>query len=280
MSYKTILVHVDDSAHVAARIAAAAAIAIAQDAHLIGAAVTGISRFVDEAVAVNPYNPAITPYLDTLRKRALVCLDRFDEQVRRIGVLSFERRLVDDEVSGGLSLQARYSDLVVVGQSDPGEPARAVDANFPEYVAVTSGTPVLIIPFAREFARIGTHAMVAWNASREARRALQDAIPLLQAAQQVDVVVFNRVAPPDPHGGEPGADVVQYLQRHGVAAALQTEDVKHGELGAALLSMATASSTDLLVMGCYGHTRFREMLLGGVTRHVLASMTVPVFMSH
>ena len=280
MSYKTILVHVDDSPHVAARIEVAATIAMAQDAHLIGAALTGISRFVKEAVAVNPYDPAITPYLDTLRQRAAVYLDKFDEQARRIGVHSFERRLVDDEASGGISLQARYSDLVVVGQSDPEQPPRAVDADFPEYVAVSSGTPVLIIPYANTFSTVGTRAMIAWNGSREARRAVQDAMPLLQRAQRVEVVVLNPAERPDLHGADPSTDIIRYLQRHGIEAEVKTENVKHGEVGSALLAIATSSSADLLVMGCYGHTRFREMLLGGVTRDVLASMTVPVFMSH
>lgn len=280
MSYKTILVHVDDSSHAATRIEVAAAIAMAQNAHLIGAAVTGVSRFIEEAVAANPYSPAITPYLDTLRQRASVSLDKFEEQVHRIGVRSFERRLSDDEGSGGIGLQARYSDLVVVGQSDPAEPAHAVDVDFPEYVALTSGAPVLIIPFAREFPRVGLHAVVAWNGSREARRAVQDAIPLLQAAQTVDVAVLNPVERHDEHGAEPGADMARYLHRHGIKVELKVETVKHGELGEALLSMVAAASADLLVMGCYGHTRFREMLLGGVTRHVLASMTVPVFMAH
>ena len=280
MPYKTILVHVDDSANVAARIEIAAKIAIAQEAHLIGTAVTGISRFIKEAVIANPFDPAITPYLDTLRQRAVVRLDKFDEQARRIGVHSFERRLIDDEASGGISLQARHSDLVVVGQSDPDGPALAVDADLPEYVAMTSGTPVLIIPFSGKFSSVGVHVMIAWNGSREARRAVQDAMPLLQTAQRVEVVVFNPSERPDLHSGEPHTEIIRYLQRHGIEARLNVENVKHGTLGAALLSLATAPSTDLLVMGCYGHTRFREMLLGGFTRAVLASMSVPVFMSH
>ena len=175
MSYKTILVHVDDSMHLAARIDVAAKIAIAQDAHLIGAALTGISRFIEEAVASNPYNPAITPHLESLRQRASARLDKFDEQVQRLGVHSFERRLIDDEAGGGISLQARHSDLVVVGQSDPEEPTRAVDADLPECVAITAGTPVLIVPSADVFPNVGMHVLIAWNGSREARRAVQDA---------------------------------------------------------------------------------------------------------
>ena len=275
-----ILVHVDDSANVAARIEIAATIAIAQEAHLTGAAVTGISRFIEEAVIADPYDPAITPYLDTLRQRAAVRLDRFDGQAQRIGVHSFERQLIDDGANGGISLQARHSDQVVVGQNDPIGPALAVDADLPEYVAMTSGTPVLVIPFAGKFPSVGMHVMIAWNGSREARRAVQDAMPLLRAAQQVEVVVFNPAERSDLRSEEPHTNIIVYLRRQCIEAKLKVENVKHGALGAALLSLATASSADLLVMGCYGHTRFREMLLGGVTRAVLTSMSAPVFMSH
>ena len=105
-------------------------------------------------------------------------------------------------------------------------------------------------------------------------------MPLLKAALRVQVVVFNSAERPDPQGEKQGTGIIKSLQRHGIEAELKTENVKHSALGSTLLTLAKASSADLLVMGCYGHTRFREMLLGGVTRDVLASMTVPVFMSH
>lgn len=105
-------------------------------------------------------------------------------------------------------------------------------------------------------------------------------MPLLRAAQQVEVIIFNPAERSDLRSEEPHTNIIVYLRRHGIEAKLKVENVKHGALGAALLSLATASSADLLVMGCYGRTRFCEMLLGGVTRAVLTSMSVPVFMSH
>ena len=280
MSYKTILVQIDDSRHVQARVEIAASIAVAQEAHLIGAVATGVSRFVADAVATHPDDPAITQYLDVLRQRAATCLDQFEEQVRRRGVHSFERRLVDDDAGVGISLQARYCDLVVLGQSDPNAPARLDGAGIPDYVTMTAGTPVLIVPSSGSFSGIGGHALVAWNGSREAHRAMQGAMPLLQAAQRVEVVLFNPRERPDPSGAQPGMDVVQTLRRHGVEATLRIAHVGHGALGSALRSMATQSAANLLVMGCYGHTRFREMLLGGASREILESMTVPVLMAH
>ena len=280
MSYKTILVQIDDSLNVQARVEIAASIAIAQEAHLIGAVLTGVSRFIANAVATNPDDPAITLYLDILRQRASVCLDRFDEQVQRLGAHSFERRLVDDDAGEGISLQARYCDLAVLGQSDPNEPIRLDGAGVPDYVTMTAGTPVLIVPASGSFSGPGRHVLIAWNGSPEARRAIQGAMPLLQAAQRVEVVLFNPRERPDPSGAKPGTDVVQTLRRHGVEATLRIAHAGHGALGSALLSMATESAASLLVMGCYGHTRFREMLLGGASREILESMTVPVLMAH
>ena len=280
MSYKTILVHVDDSAHVAARIRVAATIAIAQEAHLIGATSTGVSRFIEEAVASNPYSPVITPYLDTLRQRASARLEKFDEQVRRIGVHSFERRLIDDEVSGSISQQARYSDLVVVGQSDPGEPSATEGNDFPEFVVLHSGCPVLVVPYTGEFNNFGEKVLIAWDGGLEAKRAVHNAIPLLQRAALVEVAVFNPVERPNVHGTQPGADIALYLTRHGIAVNVRESIVPHADIGAALLSHVADIDAGMLVMGCFGHSRLREILLGGVSRTVLSSMTVPVFMSH
>lgn len=280
MDYKTILVHVDDSAHVDARIEVAATLAVSNGAHLIGAALTGVSRFIEQAVAANPYDPAITPYLDTLKSRAIGALDRFEESALRHGVVSMERRLLDDVTTADIARQARYCDIAIVGQSDPGEYMTTVGKDFPEHVAVGSGTPVLIVPFARNFPKVGSRILVAWNGSREAKHALQGALPLLKYAKAVTVVIFNPGDGPDRHGGQPATDVTQYLSRHGVTASLRTQTVAPGEIGNALLSIVAEASFDLLVMGCYGHSRFRELLLGGVTRAILASMTLPVLMSH
>ena len=280
MSYKTILVQIDDSRHVQARVELAACIAVAQEAHLIGAVLTGVSRFVADAVAIDQDDPAITGYLDVLRQRALVCLDRFEEQAQRLSVHSYERRLVDDDAGVGISLHARYCDLVVLGQSDPNQPGRLDGAGIPDYVTMTAGTPVLIVPTSGRFFGTGGHVLIAWNGSREAHRAMQGAMPLLQAAQRVEVVLFNPRERTDPSGAQPGMDVIQTLQRHGVEATLRIAHAGRGALGSALLSMATQSAASLLVMGCYGHTRFREMLLGGASREILASMTVPVLMAH
>ncbi len=279
MGYKTILVHVDEARNVEARIATAAAIAIAESAHLIGAAMTGVSRFLYETMTVNSGDAAITPFLESLRQRGRQTLEKFDKLAQQAGVLSFEHRLIDDEAADGISLQARYCDLVVLGQYDPYQASQFLNSDFPEYVVMNSGCPVLILPYAGTFKNPGSRVLIAWNGSMESRHAVHNALPMLRRAQLVEVVVFNPLSQVDRHGEQPGADIALYLARHGVKVNVR-EEIVEGNVGNALLSLAADLSTDLIVMGCYGHSRFREVMLGGVTRTMLESMTVPVLMSH
>lgn len=274
MSYKTILVHVDQSHHAAARIKIAAKIAIAENAHLVGTAMTGISRYIYQEGVV-----FINADIDALYERANLALDQFEAIASQMGVLTYERRLVDDEPEGGIALQARYSDLVVVSQSDPSEQDFAVLSDLPEYVMLNAVRPVLVIPYAGEFEHVGRNILVAWDGSMQATRAIVNAIPLLQKANNVTVALFNSSNGYNVHGEQPGADIALYLARHRVKVDVAQERTEH-DIGNALLSLACDKGADLIVMGGYGHTRFREVLLGGVTKTILNTMTVPVLLSH
>ncbi|HTN67773.1 MAG TPA: universal stress protein [Burkholderiaceae bacterium] len=277
MSYKTILVHVDESRHVDARIEIAAKIALAENAHLIGAAMTGVPEVIYQTIAFSPA-VSIAPFLETLRQHADNALQKFSDIASRIGVSSVEKRLIDDEAADGLSAQARYCDLMVLGQNDPDERSLTVTPNFPEQVIIGSGCPALIIPYTGALKSIGTKVLVAWNGSMEARRAVHDAIPLLQRADLVEVVVFNPAA--DMQEEQPGADIALYLTRHGIKIDVKEEITSDSDIGNALLSRAADLGSDMLVMGCYGHSRLREIVLGGASRTILESMTLPVLMSH
>lgn len=279
MSYKTILVHVDDARNAETRIELAAALAVPENAHLIGTAMTGVSRFLFETLAADASAPSIEPYLETLRQRAGQDLMPFEKIATRAGLASFEKRLTDDEAAGGLSLQARYCDLVVLGQYDPQGRAPSTYADLPEYVAMNGGCPVLIVPYAVPFRSTGARVLIAWNASIESTKAVRNAIPLLRRAKIVEVVVFNPESQADAHGELPGADIALYLARHNIKVDVMQEKT-NTDIGDALLSLANNLDSDLLVMGCYGHSRFREVLLGGATRTVLRFMTIPVMMSH
>jgi len=138
---------------------------------------------------------------------------------------------------------------------------------------------VLVVPFAGHFTTLGENVLVAWDGSMQATRAVTQAIPILRRAARVTVAVFDPVSGPDDHGEEPGADIALYLSRHGIQVDVQRQR-SNGDIGEALLTLTDNLGADLLVMGAYGHARYREILLGGVTRTVLNTMTVPVLLSH
>jgi nucleotide-binding universal stress UspA family protein len=282
MSYKTILVHVDKSRGAAERIKLAAMIAAKQNARLVGVALTGISRFIYQAGLINDNDPNLTTHLsaqlDMLRNRAEEALEEFAQLAQKLNVRAFETELIDDEAGDGVTLRARCNDLVVIGQTDLDEPSPAVAPDFPEVVVMDTGRPVLIVPYAGRFDSVGNRVLIAWDGSIGATRAVANALPLLKSADAVDVAVFNPESVGDPDQ-QPGADIAAYLAHHGVHANVVRQKIDIS-IGDALLSMATDLNSDLMVMGAYGRSRFREMLLGGVTRTVLQSMTVPVLMSN
>ena len=279
MGYKTILVHIDDSTHVDERIRIAARIAAAEGAHLIGAAMTGISRFVYRNTDLNENDPNLGAHIELLRARARSALAAFEPKVESLGITSYEKRLIDDDAGAGLTLQASYSDLVVVGQTDPEEVLPAKMPALPAYVVMNAGRPVLIVPYAGHFDNLGGNVLIAWDGSAQATRAVTGAIPLLTRAKIAKVVIFNADEKPGTHGEQPGADIALYLARHNVNVEV-LQKITVLDIGNALLTLVADESADLLVMGGYGHSRFREVLLGGATRTILASMTVPVLMSH
>lgn len=289
MPYKTVLVHIDESSRTAERVRLAATIARNAGAHLIGAALTGVSRSVYDDAAPDQPDAHLALHLNMLREQARQALAGFDDQVAALGLASFEQRVLDDEAGGGISLLARYADLVVIGQIDPDQASASVMSDFPAYVVLNSGRPVLIVPYAGAPAPHALrNVLISWNASKEAGRAVSAALPLLQQAEQVHVAIFDPDQDSAAHAGRPGAELLSYLDRHGVKAELSLHrGERQGGLmkwpsgvGEALLSHAADVAADLLVMGAYGHSRLRETLLGGVTRTVLQTMTLPVLMAH
>lgn len=280
MSYKTILVHVDGSPHAAARIEMAIALARSQDAHLVGAALSGLTADYYRNINMTFGGPLSGEELQRIRADSEHALDRFEAQVRHAGI-SYERRYSDDDSAAGLVLQARYADLVVLSQSDPGEQVFALGAQLPEHLALHGGRPVLLVPYAGSYALPQRHALVAWDGSRAATRAMTDALPLLRTCARVSVVVYDQSSRYGAHGAQPGADAALYLARHGLQVEVLRQATAPGvDVGNDLLSLAADSGADLLVMGAYGHQRWREIVLGGVTRRVLQSMTLPVLMAH
>jgi len=277
--YKTILVHVDESAGSVQRIAVAARLSILHGAHLVGAATTGLSPYAYAAMSFESRAPAVAFPLEELRAEAEHALDLFENSVRQAGVDSFERRRIDDEAGIGVSMHARYCDLVVISQTAPGELLPRLRSDFPDYVLLNCMRPVLVLPSAGISGSVGRRAVVAWNGSVKATRAITSAIPLLQRAEQVDLVVFDAGTSGDLHGEQPGADMALYLARHAVQVEVTARD-RVPDVGEALLSFALDKGAGLIVMGAFGHSRFREVLVGGATRAALLGSPVAMLFSH
>jgi len=283
MTYKTVLVHVDDSSGASVRIRAAVALAAQEKTHLVGAAMSGVSRYFYTGTAFDDNDPNMIEYLsayaEVLEERAREALNDFNKIASEADALSYEAVLDKDEAHTGFSLRARYSDLAVISQFNPGEQSPSITPDFPEYVVINSGRPVLIIPYGRDVSIFGKRVLVAWDGSVSATRALYNALPLLQRSEQVHLTVFNPDSSNEVHGAQPGADIALYLSRHNIKVIVDSE-LSTGNVGHKMLAHAAEMDADLLVMGCYGHSRFREILLGGVTHTVLHSMNIPVLMSH
>lgn len=281
MSYKTILVHVDNSSYVNLRIEIAAALAARHDAHLVGLAVTDMPEIYFDPLMFDPVDPAIAPLLKVPRQRAADALANFDALARQFRVGSTESRLAENASVQGVILQARYCDLVVLGQHNPDDTESSTTADFAQAVILACGVPVLMVPYAGPGRGTGTRALLSWNASQQAVRAAHYALPMLKGASEVDVAVFDPDQLPSAYRAVPDKQVLAWLGRHGIAAnVLRQVTASDIDIGNALLSLASDRNADLLVMGAYGHTRFREILLGGVTRQILKSMTLPVLMAH
>ena len=283
MSYKTIVVHVDDSRYANARIEAAAAIAGLEHAHLIGTATMGVSRSILKSLAFSPEDPGIAPCFHALRERAENRLRKFEEIVQRAGVESFERRLVEDDVARGLSMQARYCDLIVLGLYDRDDHFSTLKPNTCGCVVVDGGSPTLIMPNSDAFSGAIERVLIAWDGSVQAAHAVRGALPLIRRADSVEVVQFHPPSEPKSMTLVGGADFGTYLARHNVKTEVMLKECNEtaaGEIGTSLLTLAAERSSDLLVMGCYGHWRVREMILGGATRVVLDEMNIPVLMAH
>ena len=193
--------------------------------------------------------------------------------------ITTEWREREGDLLGIAVLHARYADMTIVGQADP-EAGGGSMRVLPEHLLLGVGRPILVVPYVGTFQSVGERVLVAWNASRVATRAVNDALPILQKATKVTVLTINPQGGLSGEGDVPGADLTLHLSRHGVkaeAAWIKTDDVK---VAAMLLSSASDLQADLIVMGGYGHSRMREIVLGGSTREILQTMTVPTLMSH
>ena len=281
MSYKDLLVGLDSGASARERIEIAAALAERFAAHLVGLYPLPMPEAPRH---FGYYDPALlNPFFEELRARARDATDKTREVFEHIASLhgvSAEWREIPEGADADPAVHARYADLAILGQLDPDSGEPDMIRPRPEQVTLASGRPILVVPYAGNFPNLGRRVVIGWNASREAARAVNDAMPLLTAAEIVSILTIDPREGPRAHGELPGADISLHLARHGVKAEIERAVSPDLPVGEALLSRAADLGADLLVMGAYGHSRARELLLGGATRSLLRSMTLPVLMSH
>jgi nucleotide-binding universal stress UspA family protein len=278
--YKTIVVHVDGSSQQESRMRAAALLANDYGAHLVGSAATGIS-WLDYALLTGSMAAPVPPAdFDGLREAATLRLREFSEQAQRLGIQSAEARLIEDVADCGLLLQSRYADLVVLSQDgdiEPGLPARV--RGLPAQVALHGARPVLVVPQTYRDQPIPGTVVAGWDGSLQAIHALAAALPLLVRADSVKLALINPDELSERHGEQPGADMALYLARHGVRVEVLLERTT-STAGHALMALARDCGAGLMVCGAYGHSRYREWVLGGVTRELLERAPVPLLIAH
>lgn len=278
MAYRTILVHCEDTPQGERRLRYAERLAAADSARIIG-------LWVMEPAPRPPY--VETPFAVDIARvhaekqaaRAAASREVFERVVGAPGITG-EWRTVNGNPRDALIAHLRYADLGVVGQFQPDGHVADDRRTLPQDVALGSGRPLVVVPYIEPPATVGEHIVVAWNAGREAARAVTDALPLLRRARKVTVLVVDSRAGRDGHGDEPGADVATWLSRHGVAVTVQRDRASDTDIGSLMLSRISDLGADMVVMGIFGHSRLREMVLGGVSRTMLASMTVPLLIAH
>jgi len=277
MAIKNILIHIDNSAACEHRIDAAIQLAVQHEAQLSG-------------IYVIPDFPTATYYEAQISADIIAEIDKEALETAKLA----QRKYIDMASKAGFSLTvviekgnpisildeyARFTDLFVLGQNHPEDPENMSEA-LADNLVLEVGAPCLIVPYTspRQFAT--KRVLVAWNASREAARTLKDAIPILKNADYVEELLVN----PSQH--EAGKDSIQgkrvssFLMQHGIKSEIQVKTGNKSKPGDTIIARAYEIDADMIVMGAYGHSRLREIILGGVTRKLLKQMTVPVFVSH
>jgi nucleotide-binding universal stress UspA family protein len=277
---KTICVHIDEGERFAERCRVAVDLAAKFDANLLGVftqrpLVLPAEVMGDVARSVTEQHERAESALAEAGRDQLAAL----ASARGLAAPAFEQ--TRGEPLAALTQHALLADLLVLGQSDHAHRSIRVPADFPDQMADAAGVPVLVVPYAGHFPEVGRRILIAWKPSTQAARSVRAALPLLRKADRVDIVGFvGRRASGDETGPTPGvAQVAAMLTANGVAAKPVELPLGGVAVGEMLLSYAADKQSDLMVMGCYSHSRLRERILGGVTRTMLGSMTIPVLMA-
>lgn len=257
----------------------AARLAGRQSAHLIGICSTGNYAYVPEDAFVRgaAMHEVVLKYQAASTAQLLQAGQNLVRVATAHGANPEFRVIPYSESGGNTALHGLYSDLLVVGHPvAPGAPIAWSSIQLLQQ----AGTPLLIVPNTWTSPDVGRRITVAWNASRQARRAVADALPLLITAQVVDLLIIDPERETDRHGEEPGADMAAYLARHGVTVELVRTGSQGQPIAETIIEHARNRDSDLIVFGAYSRSQIREAVFGGVTRTLMADVPLPLFVSH
>jgi nucleotide-binding universal stress UspA family protein len=259
--------------------AAAYAISLAAS---FGAHIAGVGFIYEPVIPGSVLGGVPTDLIEVQReensKAAKAAISRFETAAAAAGV-SAESRVLDASIAGAADLFGRIArrfDLAVVGQAQREQGAS--EELLIEGALFGSGRPVVVVPYIQKAPVKLDRILICWDGSRPAARAIADALPLLVRAKAIEILVV--ASERDKSGELTGTNMHRHLGRHGIAAEIKRIAAGGVDVAATILSHAADSGAQFMVLGGYGHSRLREFILGGVTRNILAAMTVPVLMSH
>lgn len=276
--YSSLIVHLDDSAQCEERVRLACVCA-----RRFGAALAGM--YIAPATGVFPSVAEWVPE-DIVR----ATLDRLAEAQRR-SEQDFLRKAAASGIVAEVGAPAgspfaavvayaRGADLTIVGQPAADEGDEHFSRRLIDSVVLSSGRPVVVVPYAGHFDRMGERIVVAWSNTRESARATADALPFLRSATSVDVIRINLPMEDPVRDEQSNQQLRKYFNRHGIEIKMHDDQIEDIEVGEWLLNRVADLSADFVVMGGHGHTRISEFVVGSVTRTLLNTMTVPVLMAH
>ncbi|MEX1061004.1 MAG: universal stress protein [Methyloceanibacter sp.] len=278
MGLNDIVVYVDGVEATKARVGFAVALAKEHGAHLIGVAFAPTALLPLYGADVGFAD--MTEVLESVKSQSANALEAFKTRAEAEGV-SAEPRLMQgmsEEFPHGFAHAARHVDLAILGQPRDGDPLIGQYA-LVERCLFASGRPVIIVPAAPERLALKGTIVAAWDGSAEAARAINDALIFLKPAARVVLLVGVTAEDGEERAPETD-DMIAHLKRHGVMAEAMRVKASEGDVGRLLLSTAKTLGADLMVMGAFHHSRWREFILGGVTLTVLEEATIPLFMAH
>lgn len=252
-------------------------VAEAFDAHVAGVAFAYVPEFPGAMPQIPPN--IVAQMVEESRKSAEAAIRRFDEAAKR-SLLSAEHRLVRTiglEAPTRFAALARRFDLSILLQSSPDG---VTNDDTIESSLFESGRPVVVVPYIHNDGLKLDRVVCCWDGGRAAARAINDALPLLAKADEVDLLIIENSKTKNETTEIRGVELASHLARHDVKAEVEIVPAPDIDVADAILSHVADESGTLIVMGGYGHSKLREIVLGGVTRALLKSMTAPVFMSH